>query len=171
MFHWPEIVTWSHINFKGEMEHQRRKWKVWWALQSLPQGRAGFPRKEQCYFHPWWWLVTFFPICCLQTILLPSSLCSLSDQGQGHYIWSPYRNRDFVYGFQLVPLSRRISLAQHTSSLPLSLTLSCSFHGIVCRVASLREFSGSKFETLGKGALLSPCFCSYFMFLTKKGLQ
>ena len=37
--------------------------------------------------------------------------------------------------------------------------------------ASLRELPCTEFEGSGRGALLSPCFCSYFTFLTKKDLR
>lgn len=77
------------------------------------------------------------------------------------------RDRSCLYGFKLVPLSKR--------DLPLSLTLSCSLHGAVCRVtplaAFLRDFPCMEFGGWGQGALLSPCFCGYFTFLTKKDLQ
>lgn len=81
----------------------------------------------------------------------------------------------FLYGFKLVPLNQRISLARNTNYGPLSLTLSCFLPGRIFRVMPmvgfLREFSRTGLRRLGRGALLLPCVCGYFTFLTKENLQ
>lgn len=110
------------------MELQRDKWKME-CLVSMTVSDTRMCRFSQIRIMPFLSLVmtgTFFPV--FLTILLASFHSSLSNQGQGH-AWSAYRNREFLYGFKLVPLSKRTSLAQDTSFLLLSLTLSCPLHG------------------------------------------